>query len=74
MARITASNSEQFRTSTLLIAFDEIERHETDDVEELMGLMSVQTAINRTLESRGFTYDEDDRDWSCPVVKVGVQA
>lgn len=69
MARITANNSEQFRTSTLLVAFDEIERHETDDVEELMGLMGVQSAITRTLEGRGFTYDEQDRDWSCPVVK-----
>ena len=67
MARITANNSEQFRTSTLLIAFDEIERHETDDVEELTGLLSVQSAITRTLEGRGFAYDEEDRDWSCPV-------
>jgi hypothetical protein len=69
MARITANNSEQFRTSTLLIAFDEIERHETDDTEELIGLLGVQSAITRTLEDRGFTYDEQDRDWSCPVVK-----
>lgn len=67
MARVTAMNNSEFSSGTLIRAYDGIARYETDDIEELDGLLTVQSAVSTTLESRGFEFDEDENEWFCPV-------
>ena len=66
--RVTASNCNQQKTSTLLRVFDEIDRYDTDDIEEQVQILDVQSAVSRVLEKRGGEYSEEDNEWNFPVI------
>lgn len=62
--RITEGNCNQHSSGTLLIAFEEMNHFQSDDVEEEVQVIQLQTTVGHVLESRGFTYDEESGDWS----------
>jgi hypothetical protein len=64
---ITAGNCSQYSSGTLLRAYDGVLRFEPDDVSEEAEMLELQAALGRELESRGWEFDEDDRDWSIEV-------
>lgn len=69
--RITETNCNQHSSGTLLIAFEEMSQFESDDVEEEVQVIGLQSAVSRVLESRGFTYDEESNDWSIGMIGGG---
>lgn len=63
MPRITASNCHEYGSGTLIRVSDEVDRIKTDDIEEHVQALEVQTAVTRVLEKRGYAFDEEDNEW-----------
>jgi hypothetical protein len=63
VSKVTSSNYQQQGSGTLIHAYGVMARFESNDVNEEIRVLGLQTAIGETLESRGFTYCEDENDW-----------
>jgi hypothetical protein len=64
---VTAKNCNQLSSGTLLKVYDEMRRFESDDIEKEVEVLDLQTVVGNTLESRGWIYDEEDREYYYPV-------
>ena len=61
--KITATSCENFGSGTLMRAYDEMDRFETDDVDQAVSVIQLQTVVGHELEQRGWQFDEDDNEW-----------
>ena len=67
MKKVTTSNLDQCRSSTLIKAFEKLDEISGEDTRITIQAVELQVKISQKLEARGWVYDEANEDWVYPL-------